>query len=622
MGDPSGIGPDIALDGWLRARSSWTCRLSSCSPIRDLLRATGAVARPRRADRRSARRTDAARVFARALPVVPLAPAGHRRARPARRRRRAGDHRGHRDARVALVRDGRARARRHQSDRQGRALRRRLRRIPAIPNFSANSRERDFGAPALPVMMLWSPELAVVPVTIHVPLATSSPTLDDGADRRDRPHRRARSCARASASPRRASRSPASIRMPAKTARWAARTSTIIAPAVARCAPRASTRAARCRPTRMFHASARATYDAAICMYHDQALIPIKTLAFDSGVNVTLGLPFVRTSPDHGTAFDIAGTGAANPASLIAALRLADAASPAATQRSVSGIDDLPPLRDVIARTRPRARRSRSARTSCSTSTSRRDRARRRPARRTHRHRDRPRPRRADARAARRGRAARHRDRARRALPRGARGDRRALSRAGSTSIAGDALDDRLRRARARTRRAARCASSPTCPTISRTRAADRLARERAVAAAGTIDGADVPARGGRAHRRDAGRARRLRPPRRARAAGARRRASSSTCRPPPSRRRPRSPPRSWSSCRAPNPCRAIAATLERVTPAAFGQRRKMLRQSLKTPWRRPAGAAGSARGITETARAEEIDVDGFVALANALSRR
>ncbi len=73
----------------------------------------------------------------------------------------------------------------------------------------------------------------------------------------------------------------------------------------------------------MFHAAARAGYDAAIAMYHDQALIPIKTLDFDRGVNVTLGLPFVRTSPDHGTAFDIAGTGAANPSSTIEALRLA-----------------------------------------------------------------------------------------------------------------------------------------------------------------------------------------------------------------------------------------------------------------------------------------------------------
>ncbi|AAV95711.1 4-hydroxythreonine-4-phosphate dehydrogenase PdxA [Ruegeria pomeroyi] len=73
----------------------------------------------------------------------------------------------------------------------------------------------------------------------------------------------------------------------------------------------------------MFHAAARARYDAAVCMYHDQALIPIKTLDFDRGVNVTLGLPFVRTSPDHGTAFDIAGQGIANPSSLIEALKLA-----------------------------------------------------------------------------------------------------------------------------------------------------------------------------------------------------------------------------------------------------------------------------------------------------------
>jgi 4-hydroxythreonine-4-phosphate dehydrogenase len=73
----------------------------------------------------------------------------------------------------------------------------------------------------------------------------------------------------------------------------------------------------------MFHETARRTYDCAICMYHDQALIPIKTLAFEDAVNVTLGLPFIRTSPDHGTAFDIAGSGKANPSSLIAALRLA-----------------------------------------------------------------------------------------------------------------------------------------------------------------------------------------------------------------------------------------------------------------------------------------------------------
>src|SRR5262249_19331767 len=72
----------------------------------------------------------------------------------------------------------------------------------------------------------------------------------------------------------------------------------------------------------MFHAEARQSYDAALCMYHDQALIPIKTIDFHGGVNVTLGLPFVRTSPDHGTAFAIAGRGVARAESLIAALRL------------------------------------------------------------------------------------------------------------------------------------------------------------------------------------------------------------------------------------------------------------------------------------------------------------
>jgi 4-hydroxythreonine-4-phosphate dehydrogenase len=76
-------------------------------------------------------------------------------------------------------------------------------------------------------------------------------------------------------------------------------------------------------PDTMFHPAARATYDVAICHYHDQALIPLKTIDYDRGVNVTLGLPFIRTSPDHGTALDIAGTGRAKPDSLIAALALA-----------------------------------------------------------------------------------------------------------------------------------------------------------------------------------------------------------------------------------------------------------------------------------------------------------
>ncbi len=87
----------------------------------------------------------------------------------------------------------------------------------------------------------------------------------------------------------------------------------------------------------LFHAAARQTYDAAVCMYHDQALVPLKTLDFYGGVNITLGLPFIRTSPDHGTALDIAGSGTANPASFIAALKVAgDMAARASAPRPAS----------------------------------------------------------------------------------------------------------------------------------------------------------------------------------------------------------------------------------------------------------------------------------------------
>jgi len=98
---------------------------------------------------------------------------------------------------------------------------------------------------------------------------------------------------------------------------------TVVAPAVDRLRSAGIAARGPLPADTMFHPAARATYDVALCMYHDQALIPIKTLAFDHAVNVTLGLPFVRTSPDHGTAFDIAGTGRGDPSSLIAALRLA-----------------------------------------------------------------------------------------------------------------------------------------------------------------------------------------------------------------------------------------------------------------------------------------------------------
>ncbi len=97
----------------------------------------------------------------------------------------------------------------------------------------------------------------------------------------------------------------------------------IIAPAIARLRAEGWRVEGPKSPDAMFHPAARATYDVAICQYHDQALIPLKTLDYDHGVNVTLGLDFIRTSPDHGTALDIAGQGIANPASLIAAMELA-----------------------------------------------------------------------------------------------------------------------------------------------------------------------------------------------------------------------------------------------------------------------------------------------------------
>jgi 4-hydroxythreonine-4-phosphate dehydrogenase len=98
---------------------------------------------------------------------------------------------------------------------------------------------------------------------------------------------------------------------------------TIIAPAVAKLRSGGHDVQGPLPADTMFHAEGRARFDAALCMYHDQALIPIKTLSFWDGVNVTLGLPIIRTSPDHGTALDIAGTGKADARSMIAAIRMA-----------------------------------------------------------------------------------------------------------------------------------------------------------------------------------------------------------------------------------------------------------------------------------------------------------
>ncbi len=179
-------------------------------------------------------------------------------------------------------------------------------------------------APECAVMMLAGPNLRVVPITVHVALAHVPQMLTTGLiTTRSTIAATALAADFGLAHPRLA---VAGLNPHAGEAgRMGHEDSGVIAPAVA--ALRAAGIDARgpLPADTMFHAAARATYDVAICMYHDQALIPIKLLDFDDGVNVTLGLPIVRTSPDHGTAFDIAGTGMARPGATIAALRMAAA---------------------------------------------------------------------------------------------------------------------------------------------------------------------------------------------------------------------------------------------------------------------------------------------------------
>jgi 4-hydroxythreonine-4-phosphate dehydrogenase len=173
-----------------------------------------------------------------------------------------------------------------------------------------------------PVMMLWSPALAVVPVTIHVSLHDALAQLSSDL---------IVSTARIAVADLKARFGLSNPRLAVsglnphagEDGSLGTEDIEIVAPAVEILRGDGIDVRGPLPADTMFHAAARETYDCAICMYHDQALIPIKTIAFEDAVNVTLGLPFIRTSPDHGTAFDIAGTGKANPSSLAAALRLA-----------------------------------------------------------------------------------------------------------------------------------------------------------------------------------------------------------------------------------------------------------------------------------------------------------
>jgi 4-hydroxythreonine-4-phosphate dehydrogenase len=173
-----------------------------------------------------------------------------------------------------------------------------------------------------PVMMLWSPALVVVPVTIHVSLRDALAQLSSEL---------IVTTARIVVAALKARFGLANPRLAVtglnphagEDGSLGTEDRTIVAPAIDILRGEGIAISGPLPADTMFHEAARRTYDCAICMYHDQALIPVKTLAFEDAVNLTLGLPFIRTSPDHGTAFDIAGSGKANPSSLIAALRLA-----------------------------------------------------------------------------------------------------------------------------------------------------------------------------------------------------------------------------------------------------------------------------------------------------------
>jgi 4-hydroxythreonine-4-phosphate dehydrogenase len=172
------------------------------------------------------------------------------------------------------------------------------------------------------VMLIWSDMLAVVPVTIHVPLAevprllTADLIVETGRIvARDLQRRFGISRPRLAV----CGLNPHA----GEHGHLGHEEETIIGPAIERLRRDGIAASGPYPADSLFHEAARAAYDVALGMYHDQVLAPVKALAFDSAVNVTLGLPFVRTSPDHGTAFDIAGTGRANPASLVAALKLA-----------------------------------------------------------------------------------------------------------------------------------------------------------------------------------------------------------------------------------------------------------------------------------------------------------
>jgi 4-hydroxythreonine-4-phosphate dehydrogenase len=318
IGEPAGIGPDLALDVWRR-------RDELDLPAFYLIGDTELLKRRARAlaldvPMAEVKPAQAAATFARALPVVPLAlPLTAAPGKPdatsapaviAAIRRAVADAMAGEAA--AVVTNPIAKS----------VLARAGFAEPGHTEFLGRLAREATGKPARPVMLLWSPELAVVPVTIHIPLrevfsALSTKLIVETG----RITARDLAARFGIARPRLAL---AGLNPHAgEDGTLGKEDAEIVAPAVAQLRAEGIDASGPLSADTMFRAQARARYDAALCMYHDQALIPIKTLAFDHGVNVTLGLPFVRTSPDHGTAFDLAGSGKADAGSLVAALKLA-----------------------------------------------------------------------------------------------------------------------------------------------------------------------------------------------------------------------------------------------------------------------------------------------------------
>jgi 4-hydroxythreonine-4-phosphate dehydrogenase len=317
-GDPAGIGPEIAL-------AAWRDRAVLPAPfflIGDPVFMAGLAARldlPVPVER--ATPETAAATFPRALPVVALPQAAGLAAEPGRPDPATAPATiAAIETGVALVRAGRAGAvvtnpiAKHVLYEAGF-------RHPGHTEFLAALAGGDGPAPH-PVMMLWCEELAVVPITLHIALRRVPETLTG-----DLVKTTARIVARSlrerfgHARPRLvlAGLNPHA----GEAGTMGTEDRDILGPAVEALRAEGLDIRGPLPADTLFHPRARATYDAVLAPTHDQALIPIKTIAFDAAVNVTLGLPFVRTSPDHGTAFDIAGRGIARPDSLIAALRLA-----------------------------------------------------------------------------------------------------------------------------------------------------------------------------------------------------------------------------------------------------------------------------------------------------------